>query len=324
MITPSPSLPTRLLNSLHSLLRDTLRVFWSLARIMVPALIVVKAIDMAGGSQWLAWALAPAMQLAGLPQDIGIVWATTMLTNLYTGIAVFFGTGLHDSLSVAQVTVLACMMLVAHGLPVEGAIARAAGMPWAATLALRIGGGLALGALLNLLYGATGTLQSINATQWRPAPPASSGLADWALEQLIMMAWILPVILVLLLVLRLLRLLGIERLIHAVLAPVLRLAGIGDKAVSTIVVGITLGLSYGGGLLIQDARSGAIGKRDILLAVAFISLCHSLIEDTLLVMLIGADLSGILWARLLFSLVVVGVLARLLPTSTQTPARAGS
>lgn len=318
------TLTARLLHNLRSLLRDTLRVYWSLVRIMVPALIVVKGIDMAGGSQWLAWALAPAMQLAGLPEDIGIVWATTMLTNLYTGIAVFFGTGLHDTLTVAQVSVLACMMLVAHGLPVEGAIARAAGMPWAATLALRIGGGLALGALLNLLYGATGTLQAANVTQWRPAPPAGGGLAHWALEQLTMLAWILPVILVLLLVLRLLRLLGIERLIHTLLAPVLRLAGIGEKAVSTIVVGITLGLSYGGGLLIQDAKSGAIGKRDILLAVAFISLCHSLIEDTLLVMLMGADLSGILWGRLLFSLVVVGVLARFLPASAHAPARVGS
>ena len=44
--------------------------------------------------------------------------------------------------------------------------------------------------------------------------------------------------------------------------------------------------------------------------MAFLGLCHSLIEDTLLVLLLGADLSGILWMRLAYSLVVVAILNR--------------
>ena len=49
-----------------------------------------------------------------------------MLTNLYTGILVLVT--LPDlSLTTAQVTVLGCMMLVAHGLPIEARIAQKAG-----------------------------------------------------------------------------------------------------------------------------------------------------------------------------------------------------
>ena len=48
------------------------------------------------------------------------------------------------------------------------------------------------------------------------------------------------------------------------------------------------------------------------MSMAFLGLCHSLIEDTLLILLLGADLSAILWARLGFSLLVIAVLSRIL------------
>jgi hypothetical protein len=41
-------------------------------------------------------------------------------------------------------------------------------------------------------------------------------------------------------------------------------------------------------------------------------LCHSLFEDTLAVAVTGAHFSGILWARLIFSLVVVFLLVKAL------------
>ena len=86
-----------------------------------------------------------------------------------------------------------------------------------------------------------------------------------------------------------------------------------------MVVGLTLGLTFGGGLLIQEARSGKLSPKDILMTIAFLSLCHSLIEDTLLLLLLGADLSAILWTRLAFGLLFIAILGRLfswLPSRT--------
>ena len=54
-----------------------------------------------------------------------------------------------------------------------------------------------------------------------------------------------------------------------------------------------------------------MSRRDIFLTMAFLGMCHSVIEDTLLIMLMGADLGAILWTRLAFAIVVTAVIARL-------------
>lgn len=64
------------------------------------------------------------------------------------------------------------------------------------------------------------------------------------------------------------------------------------------------------GCLIRDVQNGVLGKRDSMLALCFLGLCHSVIEDTLLILTLGADVVGVLWARLLFAVVVVAVIAR--------------
>ena len=79
-----------------------------------------------------------------------------------------------------------------------------------------------------------------------------------------------------------------------------------------MLVGLTLGLSFGGGLLINEVRRGHIKGKDVFMTLAFLSLCHSLIEDTLLIMLLGADLTTILLGRLVFTLLIVLGLIRLL------------
>ncbi len=107
--------------SVGRLFRDAFSSYLILIRLMIPALIIVKALDMAGGIQFLAGILAPVMQIVGLPAEVGIVWAAAMLTSIYTGLAIF--ADMNVQLSVAQVSVLGTMILVAHSLPVEGAVA---------------------------------------------------------------------------------------------------------------------------------------------------------------------------------------------------------
>lgn len=289
---------------------DVAAVYWTLLKVMVPALVVVKALDVAGATAWLATLLSPLMRLVGLPDVLGIVWAAAMLTNIYTAMIVFVDVAAQTPLSIAQVTVLGTMILVAHSLPVEGAVAKAAGVSWRATLAIRVGGALVLGALLNFVYGAGAWLQSPSRLLWTPAA-SDDRLAVWVLDQLQMLAGVFVIIATLMGLLRGLRAIGVERLMHAALAPLLRAVGIGREAANITIIGTTLGLSFGAGLLIREARSGQLSRRDVFLTMGFLGLCHSVIEDTLLIVLLGADLSGILWARLAFAVVVIGVIARL-------------
>ena len=301
----------RLLRECRILIQESGRVYWTLLKVMIPALLIVKALDMLGGVGVFGQALSPIMQLVGLPDDVGIVWATLILTNIYAGMLVFFNLGVSENLTVAQVTVLGVLMLLAHSLPVEGAIAKRMGVSWRVTIALRFCGALVLGFLLHQFYSYFDLLQQPSQLMWQPPANPDTSFLGWCIGQVKTMAWIYVIILSLMIILKILRVLGIERLMHALLYPILRMLGIGKAAANVAVIGTVLGLTFGAGLLIKEAESGHLTKRDIFLTIGFLSLCHSVIEDTMLVLLLGADLSGILWARLAFALFTIAILARL-------------
>ncbi|MHB0774229.1 nucleoside recognition domain-containing protein [Halomonas sp. WWR20] len=300
----------RYLTAVYALVIDTTRVYFTLLKVLIPAMLVVKGLEMIGAIAWLGAALSPLMSWLGLPDALGIVWATTLVTNMFTGLVVFYEVAGDLSLNVAQVSVLGTLMLVGHALPVEGAVARRAGVPWWATLVLRVGGALILGALLHYTYASIGLLQEPVELVWRPDPVPDT-LEAWCLAQIQTLAMIFIFILGLMALLRMLRQLGLERWIHLGLSPLLRLLGIGKSAANVTVIGFTLGLSYGAGLLIRDVETGVMTKRDSILALCFLGLCHSIIEDTLLILLIGADLSGIFWARIAFAFSVIALLSRI-------------
>ncbi|NOQ41694.1 MAG: hypothetical protein GQ563_04245, partial [Desulfuromusa sp.] len=116
----------------------------------------------------------------------------------------------------------------------------------------------------------------------------------------------------------LLKKLGISDLMTRFLEPVLAALGMSREAAPITIIGMTLGLSYGGGLIIREAQSGRLSKKDIFTSVALMGLCHSIFEDTLLLMVLGAHVSGIFWGRLLFSLLAIFLLARLVKVLPQS------
>jgi len=296
---------------LLKLTKEIFSITFDLFKIMIPIIIVVKVIEELGGIKYIALLLEPLMQLVGLPASMGLVWATTMLTNIYGGMIIFIS-NTSESLTVAQVTVLGSMMLLAHGLPIEVRIAQKAGVRVLFTIILRIGGALLLGFLLFKLYSIGGFLTENNNALWKPQATIDTSLLSWGLNQLKILAQVFGVIAALVVFLKLLKLSGIEHLLQIMLKPLLNILGLSNKTISISIIGITLGLTYGGGLLINEAKKGNISQLDILGSLSLLALCHSLIEDTLLIMLLGADLSGILYIRVLFSLFFVAIFVRIL------------
>lgn len=301
---------SHLLTATRRLVVEALRIYFTLLKILVPALVIVKGLQMLGAVQWLGTVLSPLMGWLGLPDVMGVVWAATLLTNIFTGLVVLFEVAGDTSLTVAQATVLGSLLLVGHSLPVEGAVARRAGVPWSVTLLLRVGGALLLGVLIHHGYGLGGWGEQTAQLVWRPEPGPDT-LGAWAWAQLQTLAMIFVIILLLMALLRLLRYLRLERLIHLALSPLLRLLGIGRAAANVTVIGFTLGLSYGAGLVIRDVDAGVMNRRDSFLALCFLGLCHSVIEDTLLILLLGADIVGVLWLRIVFAVIAIALLSRL-------------
>ena len=70
-------------------IRDAAGVSFVLFRIMVPVVIVVKILSELGLVKYIATVFAPVMSLVGLPGEMGLVWATAVITNMYGVIAIF-------------------------------------------------------------------------------------------------------------------------------------------------------------------------------------------------------------------------------------------
>jgi len=280
-------------------------------------IIFVKIIEELGGIKYIAMGLEPFMQFVGLPASMGLVWATTMLSSIYGCMIIFISTT-NEALSVAQVTVLGSMMLLAHSLPIEVRIAQKAGVRLLFTLLLRVGGALLLGFLLHQIYTMGDWLTQTNNALWSPKTETDTTLLTWAINQIKTLFQVFLVIAALVIFLKLLKLSGIEKLLAFILKPLLKIIGLSEKTISISIIGITLGLTYGGGLLINEAKKGNISQLDILGSLSLLALCHSLIEDTLLIMLLGADLSGILYSRVIFSLLLVTILIRIAKSLNQT------
>lgn len=289
------------------LLKEIFDVTSTLFRIMIPIIIVIKVVEELGGIVILSEWLSPIMESVGLPKEMGLVWATTILTNIYAGLIIFINSDV--SLTVAQASVLGSMMLLAHSLPIEGAIAKKAGVSWFATLSIRVGGSLVLAWLLNLSYQYGDLLNYPATVLWQSEVSSDNSYIGWAIEQLKNFAVIFMVISALLLLLKVLKVLGIEKLMALLLRPFLRLLGISKDATNLTIIGITLGLSFGGGLLINESKKGHIAARDVFTAIMLLNLLHSLIEDTLLILLIGADFYTIFWGRIVFSVLIVALIS---------------
>jgi hypothetical protein len=296
---------------LTHIIRDAFITTGVLLKITIPVSIITKLLKDLGATDQLGVLLSPLMGLLGLPGSMGLVWATAMLTNLYTAMIVFASLAPEAHLTVAQVTVLCTMMLVAHGLPVELGIARSAGPRIRAMAAVRVGGAILIGGSLNQIYLIGGFLQQPNQALWNPPPQETAWLA-WSLGELRNIVWIFLIILALLVVMRTLKAIGVMDLLTRILEPALTFLGIRREAAPVTIIGMMLGLSYGGGLIIQEARSGQLQNRDIYFSLALMGLSHSLVEDTLLMMVLGGDLSGILFGRVFFSLLIMFIMVKLM------------
>lgn len=295
---------------LLSIINRVNRISLTLFKLMIPIILLIKILEQFGLIQQLSQWLTPVMELIGLPGAMGLVWATALVTNLYGGIVVFASLAPELSMSVAQVTVISSMMLIAHALPIEARIAQKAGVSIALTISMRVGMAIVFALIFTPLYEGLGWLQQPVELLWSPEISDGS-LISWFQQQLISLLLIYVIVLALVLLLDILKRMGIIQRINDLLRPLLHLLGIGREAETITLVGLTLGISYGGALLIEEARAGHIKPRDILFSISLLGLSHGLIEDTLLLMLIGADLSGILFGRVVFTLVVIFLMVRL-------------
>ena len=303
-----------LINSTSLLFRDAFKLSLDLFKIMIPIIIAVKILQDLDLIRYLAIPLSPVMQFVGLPDELGLVWATAILNNPYGAMIVLLTLLPDISISTAQATVLCTMMLVAHTLPIELKIAQISGPRLMFQAFSRLASAILFGWLLMRFYSILDLLQDPADILLRHDPGNilhPQPLYSWALGELQNLLTIFLIILGLFMLMKVLKKIKIIDFLNRMLQPFLKFMGIGPKASAIAMIGLTMGISFGGGLIIHEARSGQIDKKDVFFSLTLMGLSHSLIEDTLLMVMIGGQLSGILFARLILSILMVTILVKI-------------
>ncbi len=294
---------------LKDLGRDTYSTSLELLKITIPAVIATKILEEMGLVVYISQLLEPVMGLMGLPGVLGLVWATAIFTTPYSAILVFTSLEPPLALTTAQITILCSIMLIAHSLPVELSISRKAGGGILPIGMIRLIGALAYGMLLYYFCLYTGWWQE-PARMLFAIDGNDKTMLDWVVSQVFNIGLIIFVLFCILLVMRLMKAIGFLGLIERMLEPVLPPFGMSPRAAPVTVMGMIMGIAYGGALIIRETTSGRMDRRETFNSLALMNLSHGLIEDTLVMVALGGALGGILWGRLFFSLVVIFLLVK--------------
>ena len=91
--------------------------------------------------------------------------------------------------------------------------------------------------------------------------PLPTEFWPWLYYQAINLLYIFFIVCIMVIILEILKKIGIERLFEIIFIPPLKLFGIQKEAMNIIIVGMTIGIQYGGGMLIKDVKSGKIDRQ---------------------------------------------------------------
>ena len=291
-------------------------LYWELVKTILPIVILTQILIELGFIKWAAPFFEPLMQIFGLPPELAFAWLTGVFAGIWAGIVVLFAVISPAELTIAEVSIYSSLLLFAHALPIEQRIIQRAGPGFWVTTAFRFFGGILYAWLVHHSINGVEAFNQPISPLWLPEAQ-DSGWIGFLIVTAETFFWMLIILAGLVILLDALKQSGILDFLQRLLLPIFKPAGLKKETSSLVSVGLLLGITFGGGLLIREARSGTVSNRQIFLACTFMGFAHSLIEDTLLVMAIGADVSIVLVGRVIFAIVATGLIALLLKSVSE-------
>lgn len=291
--------------------KKTGKSIWNLLKLMIPVSIIIHCIQLAGILPYLSNILSPIMKVVNLPVETALVWVTAMVVNIYGGLLSLFSiySSLAEPLTVAQMTTLLTMILIAHTFPIELGIANKTGIKVWVMFLIRFGCGIIASIFLAWFYKATNWCQT-------PVTIANTFSADtptwssWALHELKNYGMIACIIFTLVTLIHLLEVTGAINWLNKLILPALQWLGISSTMLPLTVAGLSLGIAYGGGLIIEEGKRPDVKAKDIFYAMTLMGVFHSIFEDTILMLSMGGHWSGIIVFRMLFAFLVTYIIMR--------------
>ncbi len=102
--------------------------------------------------------------------------------------------------------------------------------------------------------------------------------------------------------------------ISKILKPISNFFDVSEEAMFPLVIGLIFGLAYGAGVIIDAVQEKDLSKKDLYIVIIFLVACHSVLEDTLVLMAIGASGTLLLIIRVLSAIIVTFITSKVLNT----------
>jgi Fe2+ transport system protein B len=278
--------------------------FLWMMKIIVPISLFTAILDWSGLMNHFDLLLKPLMGLLSLPPNAALPLVIGMLSSVYGGIAAMAVL----PFSTAQMTLMAVFILMCHALIQEGIIQGTSGIhPLKATL-VRLVAAVATILVIAPWVGSTTEMPAAagGISTAHPAfPEMLRHLAETTLRLSIKIFFIIMALLTLLECLKAFDL--VHPLVRS-LNPFLRLMGLDQKVGFLWMTAVIFGLSYGGAIIVEEAKSGHLSRDELEILHLSIGMNHSMVEDPPLFLPMGIHPLWIYLPRLVMAIVTVRLL----------------
>lgn len=292
---------TRVKSALLRGVKTGFKTGWWMTKMMIPITFGVALLKWLGVIDLIAEWMAPVFKLIGLSAEGVLVFITASLTNLYAAIALIATL----NIDFRTATILAVMGLICHNLIVETIIQRKAGARGTYIVVLRISAAIVAAVALNAILPTdySGTL--IIERQAAPTSELSSIMYEWLMSMVRLMPMMFALIITLNMLQQIMREYGWISYLTTPLRPLMSLLGLSAQSSFLWIVMNTLGLAYGGAVLISEYDNNDISHIEAKRLNTHVALSHSLLEDTILFLAIGIGAFWLFVPRLVLAIVTV-------------------
>lgn len=287
--------------------KQGLTLTWTLGKIIFPITLLVTILRFTPVLPWLMDFLAPAMEWIGLPGEAAVPLVIANMLNLYAGI----GAIVSFDFSVKEVFIMAVMMSFSHNLIIESTVASKVGVKWWILVGVRIALALVSAVFINVFWKGGSETAQYGLISKSSASPDSwleiflQGLQTAAIGVVQLALIVIP----LMVFMQFFRELGWMTKLSEAFSGFTRLLGMEKNTSMTLVAGLTLGLAYGAGMMIQAVKEDGVSKKDMTLAMIFLVSCHAVVEDTLVFIPLGIPVWPLLLLRVVTAIVLTASIA---------------
>lgn len=284
-----------------------LHTTWTLGKVIFPITLIVTILQFTPILPWVIKQLTPLMGLIGLSGEAAVPLVLGNALNLYAGIAAIVS----FDFTVKEVFIMAIMLSFSHNLFIESAVASRVGVSWWLIAGIRVGLALIAAIVINFIWNG-GSEQAVYGFISN-TEPSLNGWFEIVIHGLqtaiVAIAQLALIVIPLMIMMQFLREMGWLTKLSQIFAPFTKALGMKENTSMTMVAGLTIGLAYGAGVMIQAVKEDGVEKKDMMLALIFLVSCHAVVEDTLVFIPLGIPVWPLLVIRLVTAILLTMIVA---------------